>query len=405
MNTEKISFKNKSGNDLSARLELPTDQAPHNYVLFAHCFTCTKDLLAVRNISRSFTQNGFGVFRFDFTGLGQSKGDFEDSTFSNNVEDLIAAADFLENNYQSPTVMVGHSLGGAAVLFASRLLESIKAVATIGAPSYPGHVSHLFEDYIEEIEKSDSASVSIGGRPFTITKEFLDDLMSQDSHNTIKNLSKALLVMHSPQDEVVDISNAKAIYESAMHPKSFISLDGADHLLTNNKDAIYTGDVIANWAERYLVIEEKEKIISEHQVVAKLDAVDSYTTDIRSNKHTWLADEPTSIGGNDFGPTPYELVASGLAACTAITLKMYCERKKWEIDDVKVHVDYLKAYPKSADQSEKGAEKMDRFNRVIEINGKLDDSKKARLLEIADKCPVHKTLEKEIDIHTQLKDE
>ena len=402
MSLTKVTFTNTANQKLTGRLDLPTDQHPHNFVIFAHCFTCTKNLGAVRNISRALTAKGFGVLRFDFTGLGESEGDFEDTTFSGNVEDLIAAADFLKQEYESPTLIIGHSLGGAASIFAAAQIESIKAVVTIGAPSDPEHVKHLLRSNIEEIEKQGKAVVNLSGRDFTIKKQFLEDLETNSLSATVKNLNKALLIMHSPQDTTVGIKNAEDIYIAAKHPKSFISLDGSDHLLMQKEDSLYVGNVIAGWATRYIDIPEIEMLKSDHHVVANLDDADGYTTQMKVGSHYMVADEPTDVGGNDFGPTPYELVSAGLAACTAMTIKMYVARKGWDLQNVEVHTSYDKKHKADCDNCESPGAKIDTFVREIKVTGNLDEAQKAKIMEIADKCPVHKTLHTETQVITKL---
>ncbi|MBT8315790.1 MAG: alpha/beta fold hydrolase [Maribacter sp.] len=403
MNLQKVNFKNKEGQSLVGRLELPVNQHPHNYVIFAHCFTCNKNLAAIRNIGKALTSNGFGVLRFDFTGLGESEGEFGDTNFSGNVEDLIAAADFLNGNYSAPTLLIGHSLGGAAVIYAAAQIESIRAVATIGAPSNPQHVQHLLHSSLDEIAQNGKAIVNLSGRDFTIKKQFLDDLESKTLPKTIANLRKPILVMHSPQDNTVGIQNAEEIYKAAYHPKSFISLDGADHLLMNKKDSVYVGEVISGWAKRYLNIDDsKELLETEHQVVVSLDFDDGFTTEMKVGKHYMIADEPTSYGGNDFGPSPYDLVSAGLSACTAMTLQMYAKRKGWHINNVEVHSSYSKTHALDCEDCESSNTKIDTFHRGIKINGDFDDKQRARLLQIANKCPVHKTLNSETQIITEL---
>lgn len=402
MNLQKITFQNKEGQNLVGRLELPVDQQPHNYAIFAHCFTCNKNLSAVRNIGKALTAKGFGVLRFDFTGLGESEGDFEDTNFSGNVEDLIAAADYLEKNYQAPTLLVGHSLGGAAVIFAATKIDSVKAIATIGAPSNPNHVQHLFKSGLEEIEATGKAVVNLSGRDFTIKKQFLDDLESKSLPEIAKSLGKALLVMHSPQDATVGIKNAEEIYVSARHPKSFVSLDGADHLLMNKKDSVYAGEVIAGWAQRYVDIPEDSNLISKHQVVASLDDEDGFTTAMKVGSHYMIADEPTSYGGNDFGPSPYEFVSAGLSACTAMTVQMYVRRKGWPLKNIEVHTSYGKSHAQDCEDCESNSAKIDTFHREIKLTGDLDEKQITRILQIADKCPVHKTLHSETQIITKL---
>ncbi len=405
MNLQKVTFQNKEGQTLSGRLELPADQHPHNFAIFAHCFTCTKNLSAVKNVSRSLTSRGFGVLRFDFTGLGESDGDFEDTNFSGNVEDLIAASQFLESNYMPPALLIGHSLGGAAVIFAASELASVKAVATVGAPSNPEHVKHLFGNSIEEIKVTGYASVSLSGRPFTIKKQFLEDLETKSLSDVVKNFDKALLVMHSPQDTTVEILNAEEIYKAARHPKSFVSIDGADHLLMQKHDSIYVGEVIAGWARRYVEIPEQENLSTKHQVIASLDKEDGFTTSMKVGNHFMIADEPTSYGGNDFGPSPYELVSAGLSACTAMTIQMYAKRKDWDLKNVEVHTSYSKSHAEDTQDCENDSAKIDTFNREIKLEGILDEKQIKRILQIADKCPVHKTLHSDIQVITKLIDQ
>ncbi len=401
MQSEKISFTNSSGKKLAANLEMPVNQHPHTWVIFAHCFTCNKNLRAVRNISRALTIEGFAVLKFDFTGLGESEGDFEDTNFSSNIQDLEQAAQFLADNYKAPSLLIGHSLGGAAVIRAAANIPTIQAVATIGAPFDPEHVSHLIDNNIEKIEKEGVANVNIGGRPFTVKKQFLDDIRENKCIEKIKELRKALLIMHSPQDRIVAIENAAKIYHAAMHPKSFVSLDGADHLLSNKEDSSYAGSIISSWAKKYIDIPEKEKLAVRKEVAVRLGN-DGYTTDIMVRKHSLTADEPTSVGGNDFGPSPYELVTAGLGACTAMTLHMYARRKKWDLQEVTVHLEHYKDYVTDQENLEESKSKIDHFDRLIELKGDLDEKQIARLLEIADKCPVHRTLHNPVEIRTSL---
>ena len=402
MSLSKVTFTNTEGQILSGRLELPADQHPHNFVLFAHCFTCNKNLGAVRNISRGLTSQGFGVLRFDFTGLGESEGDFADTNFSGNVEDLIAASDFLAQEYQAPSLLVGHSLGGAAAIFAAAKIESIKAVATIGAPSNPKHVTHLLKSGLDEIETNGKAVVNLSGRDFTIKKQFLDDLETKSLPDVAKNLNKALLVMHSPQDTTVGIKNAEEIYVSARHPKSFVTLDGADHLLMKKEDSVYAGKVIAGWSSRYVPIPENPLLKSQHHVVASLGNAEGYATQMKVGNHYMIADEPESVGGNDFGPTPYELVSAGLSACTAMTIKMYANRKGWDLQNIEVHTSYDKKHSQDCENCEDPTAKIDTFEREIKLEGNLDEKQIQRILQIADKCPVHKTLHSETQVITKL---
>ena len=402
MNIQKVAFLNRDNQELKGRLELPLNQKPHNFAVFAHCFTCNKNLSAVKNISRALTANGFGVLRFDFTGLGESDGDFENTNFSGNVDDLISAANFLTENFAAPTVIIGHSLGGAAAIFAASKLNSIKAVATIGAPSNPKHVQNLLRSNIDEIKANGKAVVDLGGREFTIKKQFLDDLDAQSLPEVAKNLSKALLIIHSPQDSTVEIKNAEEIYVAAKHPKSFVSIDGADHLLLKKEDSLYVGNLIANWTKRYLSIPTAETLKPTHQVLASLDADDGFSTQMKVGSHYMIADEPTSFGGNNFGPSPYEYVSAGLSACTAMTIQMYAKRKNWHVENVEVHTSYGKTHAKDCNDCENTNAKIDVFNREIKLRGDLDDKQIKRLLQIADKCPVHKTLHATVQVITKL---
>ena len=404
MNIQKVSFTNKDKEQLAGRLELPLDRKPHNFVIFAHCFTCTKNLTAIRNIGRALTNSGFGVLRFDFTGLGESEGDFENTNFSGNVDDLVEAAQFLEKKFMAPTLIIGHSLGGAAAIFAASKLASVKAVAVINSPSSPSHVMHLLKDSKHEITKNGKARVNLGGNDFTIKKQFLDDLENKSLSDVVSNFGKALLILHSPQDKIVGIKNAEEIYKAAHHPKSFISLDRVDHLLSKKEDSQYVGEVIAGWASRYVEIPITEELKSKSRIAASLDDDEKFTTNLKVGDHYLIADEPTSFGGNNFGPSPYEFISAGLAACTAMTIQMYAKRKKWEVDNVSVHINYSKEHAVDCENCEEDSAKIDTFNREIILTGNLDEKQKKRLLEIADKCPVHRTLHSKTQILTKLVD-
>lgn len=401
MSSQKINFQNKAGESLAARLELPANQLPHTYAIFAHCFTCNKNLTAVRNISRALNMKGIAVLRFDFTGLGESEGEFADTNFTSNIEDLVQAAQYLTEHYQAPEIMIGHSLGGAATICAAKQLEAVKAVVTVGAPFKAAHVSHLFENSLDEIENSGEALVKIGGRQLKIKKQFLDNLDNQINAEHIKNLGKALLIMHSPQDRTVEIENAAKIYKAAMHPKSFITLDGADHLLSKKADSLYAGELIATWAKRYIDLPEKSDLKAEKQVAIRLGS-EGFTTEVMVRQHSLTADEPESVGGNDFGPTPYELVAAGLGACTAMTMQMYARRKKWDLKEVTVHLQHYKDYAEDLANMDNDKSKIDHFDRNIIVEGDLTEEQKQRLLNIADKCPVHRTLHSDIKVNTKI---
>ena len=403
MSRKQITFFNSDQESLSAVLELPLDRHPGSFALFAHCFTCNKNFKAVRSISRELSSHGFGVLSFDFTGLGASEGEFSDTNFSSSVDDLICAANHLSANYAAPVLIVGHSLGGSAGLLAASQLESVTAVVTIGSPADPGHVKNLFEADISKITEAGFATVSIGGRPFTVKKQLIEDLERQDLPEVVGSTRKAYLFMHSPQDKTVGIDNAARLYAAAKHPKSFISLDGADHLLSNPEDASYAGQIIANWAGRYLAApQESTDLETARQLVAYLGPDEKFTTEIRADRHRLIADEPVSFGGNDFGPSPYQLIASGLAACTVMTLRLYADRKKWDLREIYCHVSHEKNHLEDCGNCEDPKARIDRFSREIELIGALDDGQTDRLLEIANKCPVHKTLENKAHIETVL---
>ncbi len=403
MNPKRLTFTNRNGFELAAHLYLPADHKPHYYALFAHCFTCSKNFSAVTRICRALSQNGIGTLSFDFTGLGMSEGEFAESNFSSNVSDLLDAADFLAQEYQTPKMLIGHSLGGAAVLYAAAELSEVKAVVTIGAPAYPAHIRHLFLDSIEEIEKNGSAKVTIGGRPFKISKSFVDDLEQKPLATFLKKLRKSLLIMHSPQDKIVEISDAAEIFKSAFHPKSFISLDGATHLVSDSKDSEYIAEVIGSWSKRYVVVEEEKQVNDTrgNQVFVRLSG-EKYTTEVMTSNHHLIADEPTHVGGADLGPNPYDLLLASLGSCTAMTLKMYAERKKWPLEQVSVFLNHEKVHVADLSNPEESSAKVSQFTRIIEIEGELDAEQRQKLLEISNKCPVHRTLQEEIIIKTML---
>lgn len=399
----KVSFKNSDSKELKGVLELPTNTQPSNFILFAHCFTCNKNFHAPSNISKTLASKGYGILRFDFTGLGDSEGEFENTNFSSNVEDLVAAAEFLKKEYQAPSIIIGHSLGGAAALFASKKLESVKCMVTINAPSNLSHVQKHFESSLDEIEKEGFANIKIGGRSFKIKKQFINDLRKNQDASALKDIRKSLLIMHSPQDEIVSINHAEELYKTAWHPKSFVSLDGADHMLSNKADSEYVGAVIAAWAGKYIKGPKTPELETDHEVMANLGAT-GFTTQIIAGKHHLVADEPIKVGGSDLGPNPYELVSSGLAACTSMTIQMYARRKKWEISNVETHVSYSKKHAEDCENCENDMAKIDSFEREISIKGDLDEKQLKRLMEIADKCPVHKTLSSRAQIITKLID-
>ncbi len=395
-----LTFPNADGVDLAAQIDLPAEGTPRAWALFAHCFTCTKDLRGATEIARSLTAAGFGVLRFDFTGLGESEGEFAETTFSSNVADLVAAAEFLGREYQAPSLLVGHSLGGAAVLMATPLIESVDAVATVGAPFDPAHVRHLLEDGLDEIAYVGEATVRIGGRPFRVKQQFVDDLQALDARSYLASLDTALLVLHAPGDTTVSVDNARLIFDSAHHPKSFVSLDTADHLLTKPDDARYAGQVIAGWASRYVDLTEAEPAPAGHDHVVT-HTRQGFRTEVTAGRHTWVADEPVSVGGEDLGATPYQLLAAALGTCTGMTLRMYADHKKWPLDGVRVTVQHEKKHAADCHDCTEKDVKLDHLTRTIAVEGDLDAKQRARLIEIANKCPVHRTLESEIVIVTE----
>jgi putative redox protein len=404
MNNQKLKIENRKGHKLQAYLELPANQKPNYFAIFAHCFTCSSSLGAVRNISRALTNHGFGVVRFDFTGLGRSEGEFADSHFSANVDDLIAVNDFLKQHYKAPSLLVGHSLGGAAVLVAASKLDNVKAVATVGAPANVSHVKHLFSHGIEDIKNKGRVEVNIGGRPFKIDEEFVSDFDKTDLPEIVKSLKKPLLILHSPVDTIVGVKNAHELYHNAHHPKSFVSLDNADHLLSNTQDSLYVGDMIGTWVKRYFPQQENRLLdTSGEQLVAHLNLKeDNFTTTIQTANHSFIADEPNSIGGDDFGPSPYDFLSAGLAACTVMTLKMYAERKKWDLQEVYAHITYSKKHSDDLMLDLDKPTRIDHLSKKLTLIGDLDEKQRQRLKEIASKCPVHKTLLSEIVIETEL---
>jgi putative redox protein len=402
MPTERITFAGHDGNQLAARLDLP-DGPVLATALFAHCFTCSKDIPAARRIAARLAAMGIAVLRFDFTGLGHSGGEFANTTFTSNVEDLIAAAHYLSGRNMAPALLIGHSLGGAAVLRARAGIPSVKAVVTLGAPADPGHVAHHFEGALPQIEQDGSAEVMLGGRPFRIGKAFVDDISESALTPAIGDLKAALLILHAPRDETVSIDNASTIFLAAKHPKSFVTLDDADHLITRASDAEYAADVIAAWVTRYIPLSPPAPPPGAPEGVVRVTEVDpsGFLQDIQSGpRHHAVADEPASYGGTDKGMSPYGFVSSGLGACTSMTIRMYARRKRWPLTGITVDVCHNKVHGQDAGLAGDG--KIDQFRRKIRLEGPLDQEQRARLLEIADKCPVHRTLEGSAQITTEL---
>lgn len=404
MKSTKLQIQNKKGHNLNAYLELPANQKPHYYAIFAHCFTCSSSLNAVKNISRTLTTHGFGVVRFDFTGLGRSEGEFAESHFSGNVEDLVAVHEYMKTNFQAPSLLVGHSLGGAAVLVAASKLDDIKAVATIGAPANVSHVKHLFSHDIHKVQDDADVQVNIGGRPFVINKEFVTDFDKTDLPTIVKNLRKPLLILHSPTDTIVGIENAKELYVNAHHPKSFVSLDNADHLLMQERDSRYAGNMIGSWVERYFPKQENKMLDTEGEhLIGHLNLLeDNFTTKIQMKNHNLIADEPISVGGDDFGPSPYQLLYAGLAACTTMTLKMYANRKGWDLQEVFVYISHSKKKNTELGIEMEKPTRIDFITKKLKFVGDLSDEQKQRLKEIAAKCPVHKTLASQVVFESEV---
>jgi len=405
MSTKNLIIPTRSGLNLNAKLELPADGKITQYAIFAHCFTCNSNLGIVRHISRNLTSRGIAVLRFDFTGLGQSEGEFATINFSNNVSDLLDVNAFLESNYQAPELLIGHSLGGTAVLMAAFDLPNIKGIATIGSPSNPEHVKNLLNYNKEKLANSNAYEVNIGGRPFQIQKQFIDDIEQYDLLKKIKQLKKALLILHSPQDTIVEVKNAAELFHHAFHPKSFVSLDGANHLLTRKEDALYAADVIGAWASRYvnLEVEVPSRLSTEgEQMVVHLNLEDNFTSQIFTEKHQLITDEPKSVGGDDLGPSPYELLNSAIGACTVMTLKLYAERKGWDLKEVFVYLSHTKKLAEQIESEKTLSGTIDVISKQLKFIGNLDNTQKEKLKSIAAKCPVHKTVVGNLVIETKL---
>jgi len=405
--SERLEFPGSQGSPLAARLDLP-ESTPRAYALFAHCFTCSKDVFAAARISRALTDFGIAVLRFDFTGLGQSGGDFANTNFSSNIEDLVHAADFLRDNHVAPSLLIGHSLGGAAVLAVANRIPEVRAVATIGAPADPDHLAHLLRESRAEIESCGEAEVQLAGRTFRIRRQFLDDIAAQPQAERIRSLGAALLVMHSPVDATVDAENARRIYDAARHPKSFVALDGADHLLTKPSDAAFAAGMLATWASRYAFDPIPEATAparaadpAEGLVVVSENGTGTLAQNVTIGRHRLTADEPEPIG-TDTGPSPYDFLLAGLGACTSMTVRMYAARKKWPLEKVTVTLRHSRIHAQDCADCETETGQVDRIERVIRFDGDLDADQRQKLREIADKCPVHRTLHSEIIIDTSV---
>ncbi|PSJ17785.1 bifunctional alpha/beta hydrolase/OsmC family protein [Nitrosomonas supralitoralis] len=401
-------FQNSQGEPLTGLLEMPSG-AIKSYALFAHCFTCSKDNPAAARIALALAARGIAVLRFDFTGLGTSKGDFANTNFSSNVQDLLAAASYLEQQYAAPALLIGHSLGGSAVLAAAQDLPSVSAVITIGAPATASHVKHLFADSYLKLQDQQSVQVDLGGRSFNIRRQFIDDLEKYNSVTHIGGLRKALLIFHAPLDGIVSIDEAARIFTAAKHPKSFVSLDHADHMLSNPQDSMYVAEVLAAWASRYLKKdqtsdrqEETARPPVEEGVVIVRERDKKFTREILTQHHRLISDEPTALGGSDLGLNPYELLLAALGSCTSMTLRMYANHKQLDLQDIQVELQHSRIHAEDCVDCEKQMTLIDVMTRNIRLTGNLSDQQRARLLEIANKCPVHKTLQNKIHINTNL---
>jgi putative redox protein len=399
-----IRFPGASGALLSARLDAPAEP-PLAYALFAHCFTCSKESKAATLISASLAERGVAVLRFDFTGLGGSEGEFANTNFSSNVGDLVAAAGHLRKHYRAPAILIGHSLGGTAVLAAAPDIPECTAVATVGSPFDPKHLLGLIGSSTQAIEREGEAQVEIGGRAFLIKKQFLDDIQGQRLGEIVARMGKALMVMHSPRDTIVDIDNATKIFMAAKHPKSFVSLDPADHLLSEREDALYAGHVLAAWAERYLQMRPQDlPAAPPGKVLVRETREGKFTNQVIVGRHVIRADEPVAAGGLDSGPSPYDLLCAALGACTAMTLRSYADLKGIPLERISVELKHEKIHAVDCAECETREGKIDRIERLIGLEGPLDPAQRQKLLEIANKCPVHRTLHSELVIPTRLAD-
>jgi len=404
---ERVEFVGSQGEMLAGRLELPEGE-PLAYALFAHCFTCGKDAIAATRISRALTNAGVAVLRFDFTGLGQSGGDFANSNFTSNVEDLVRAAGYLRAERHGPSILIGHSLGGAAALVAAPQIPEVQAVVTIGAPSDPAHVLDLMADSLADLEKDSSAEVTLGGRSFRIDRQFIRDLESQRDLEQVAHLSAALLVLHSPVDQIVSIDNARQIFDAAHHPKSFVALDGADHLLTQKADAQFAADVIGAWVRRY--VPSLTADASDAPAVSQLESGmvrvaengnGTYGQTVSTREHTLLSDEPAPVGAAT-GMSPYDLLLAGLGACTSMTLRMYADRKKWPLERVEVTLRHSRVHADDCANCESAPAAVEQIERTIVVTGDLSPEQRESLLAIADKCPVHRTLHANVQVSTSI---
>lgn len=400
MKTKNLRITNRQGITLNAMLDVPDLGQPRGYAIFAHCFTCSGNFRPVKNISQQLVQLGMGVLRFDFTGLGHSEGEFADSHISANVQDLEDVYRYFQQYYRAPELLIGHSLGGAAAIIGAARLADIKAVATIGTPATVQHTTKHFADQLQGLQEQQDVEVNIGGRPFTINRNFVDQFAQTDLPQVVHELKKPLLILHSPVDAVVDISNAQQLFHQAFHPKSFVSLDQADHLLLKDADSRYAGSVIAGWVQRYLLPRQLRAVDTKgEQLVAHLrPEQDGFATSLQTSEHAFIADEPASVGGSNLGASPYQYLSGALAACTTMTLKIYARQKKWDLQEVFVYISHNKQH--IDDMGKKTW--LDVMDKKIELVGNLSAEQRQKLAEIAAKCPVHKTLLGTVEINTKL---
>ncbi|MDK1489858.1 bifunctional alpha/beta hydrolase/OsmC family protein [Sinorhizobium sp. 7-81] len=405
-NTQRLQFSGHSGAILAARLDLPNGPL-RAYALFAHCFTCSKDLAAARRIAAELAREGIAVLRFDFTGLGSSEGEFASTNFSSNVADLLSAADYLRQHYQAPALLIGHSLGGAAVLAVAKDIPELRAVATIGAPADVGHVLKNFGTSLEEIEASGAADVDLAGRKFLVRKQFVEDARAQRIKDAVASLKKPLLILHAPLDQTVGIENANEIFLAAKHPKSFVSLDKADHLLTDPEDSAFAGRVISGWMTRYLAADAPQGTEPIEHVRVTETGEGKFQNAVQAGGHRLFADEPENVGGLDSGPSPYDFLSIALGACTSMTLRLYADHKKLTLGRIGVDVSHAKIHARDCEEcteaERSGGARIDHFERVISIDGEISEELRGKIAEIAGKCPVHRTLEAVAKVKTVVK--
>ena len=396
-----ITFINSVGVKLAATIEHPAVPVKY-YAIFAHCFTCGKDIIAASRVSKMLAARGVAVMRFDFTGIGDSDGDFTETNFSSNVQDLISASNFLRDKFDAPQLLIGHSLGGTAAIHAASEIPECKAVATIGSPATPNHLLDNFPDEVETIENKGVADINFGPKVFKIKKQFIDDLNTQSVISKISKLRKAILIMHSPIDRIVSIDEASRIFVAAKHPKSFITLDNADHLLDNVDDAQYVSETIIAWANRYI---EKEKNIQNSAQKGEIivgEGNHKFLREVSSDDHFWWSDEPKAVGGDNLGPDPYEQLLSALGTCTSMTMRMYANHKGWKVDDIQIQLSHSRQHTSDSEKIDDDNSKLEVVTKLVSISGELDEVQRKRLIEIADRCPVHKTLLGNFKIETTL---